>query len=390
MLKEIELNLSLFPVPALSISTGIPIKKIFILIDKLVGSFMSSHNNKEQLAKLISWSLENILADQYVEGYKSGAWGRRYPEYLRILYGGEEDFPSSISIRDSITLSAWICEAITQYIDYCDNPDLTIALRSRIDAYQKYLFRHVNPENGGFGISQMDSTGSHPINSDLRHTSWALISLDAIDDWSDDTVSVFQNACIYISKKIESLNFHKEPAITNAALHKALSNSRIASIVAPDKNLIDNYKQRIELALINSYDKRHNCWDWKDSYEDSHLESSEIDDCLSMLYTIDIECIIESDLREILVFALNTLVKNCIEDKNKVSAGIPFFIKGKLDLGTTIQLIYSIKKLEKINKIDKKLLPMLMNFISDNDARTNNIHFSYSWQLASILLLAEI
>lgn len=376
-MSEIGFSISPLP-PFISLQFNLPVEKT------LKGLF--SKTAKTKLAgDLIAWCLQEVLGDQFTEGDAAGAWSRRYPEYLEFYYG-DKVIPGDVSIRDSITFSAWVAEALVQYRSVFPTENFAKAISPRLGLLKDYLRRHYDPKIGGFGLAtRVKSRGPANIDVDLRHTAWALITLWKLGQLDLEIDEMIRKACAYISKELVTLNFTNERCWTYATLHKLLTTNGLYDLIMPIEVARHSILKRIESSIVEKFDRVNQSWE----LDSDNSSRAKIDNVLFICTTMPIKSVLDKDCANILQIAITNILKNHLMPVDKKKSAIPFCEDGKPDIGASLQILLIIFENRDFVKIQKTTQNKLLNFVVDPLSRNENLQFAYPWHLVSALRLAS-
>ena len=377
-MKNVTFTVSALP-PFVSLNFELPIEKV-------TKSFLSQNTDPILAGDLVSWCFQKVLADQYTEGSAAGAWGKRYPEYIEWLFDGKENIPSDVSWHESITISAHIAEALTQFISKCPDDNLTKAILPRLNILRDYLKRHYNSEFKGFGLATGGKYKGPPgISVDNRHTVWAIIALWYLGIKDGETNEILHNAAEFIANKLNPFTLDEKYTLTYAAFHKLLSMKGLSSVVMPSEKLRRSALKRIEGAIIDKYVPQYGSWDPDDLLDDPKIH---ITNALCVLEPIQISLCIDKECSEVLQKALVHMCEKNLITLDKKTMALPFYIGGDPDIGVTIELLWCLIKNRDVFKPKKGVIKKMVNFIADPSNQKENLVFAYSWNLSSALLLA--
>ncbi|MGE5342166.1 MAG: toll/interleukin-1 receptor domain-containing protein [Candidatus Omnitrophota bacterium] len=336
----------------------------------------------EITSNLLEWCLERIFQDQYDEGNARGAWSRMYPGYLNVLF--QED-PSNG--KETITFSTWIADALMTYWARCENKEIKDEIWKKIHRFRDYLIRHYEDQISGFGLSgPTDSVGQSTIIFDLRHTAWAVMALTRIDIEDNETSRIIRNASGKLWEQISTMNPAEQFPVTNAALHRFLSEKSLPYRLDISPHKIRNEMKRIEAELINKFNSRHYCWGW---LNDDKVTKTCIDNALTIIHILDYYSIIDVELRDQLEKAATHLLDNVLIHLDGNKAGLPFMKGSRVaapDLGTTVFFVYILIDKLRLDRNNDKIRK-LINFINSLEARLKYANYSYPWYLAPIFHL---
>ncbi len=303
---------------------------------------------------------------------------------MKFLYNGY--IPSGVSWRESITISAQIAVALTQYSSKFPNEDLAKTISQRLILFKDYLKRHYSVELGGFGLATGGKyRGSPGISVDIRHTAWAVIALWYLGAQDSEIKEMFYGSTRHISSKIESDCFTIDKyALTYAALHQILTTNKLSSVIMPSVQSCRSAQKRIEGILVDRFVHEYKSWDADDLRDDPRVS---IDNALNVLGPIQISSCIDSECSKVLKVALNHLCESLQPVGNKMMA-LPFCEEGEPDIGATIELLWCITNNQNVFKPKRNIAKKMINYIVDPSRQENNDKFAYPWNLSSALLLA--
>ena len=329
---------------------------------------------------LLNWCLEAIFSDQYENGGTSGAWSKKYSEYLNILCNGDDS-----NIRDSITFSSWIADALLNYQSHCGSVDRAKKIQLTIDRFYCYLLKHYESKIGGFGIVVPYSSGEQKIVFDIRHTAWALLALNRIGKGDRETDKMIRTSCNRFAEELEKLNIQDELPVTNSVLHRLLSNENVMFKIFTNQQIVRRKLKLLELSLIQHFNASYYCWGW---FND-HTPKMSIDNALSVMYNMNYHSIMDEELKIQFKSVLDHLLDEAIIEFDGETAALPFQKGGDADLGTTILFLYVLKKVshkwENTSRLEK-----LFNFINDPESiRKHTNRFSFPWHLAAVFYLTD-
>lgn len=333
------------------------------------------------MSEMIPFVLERMASDQLDEGVVSGGWGKGYPDYLRHLFG-KEQIPKGVSTFDTISFGSWNATALIDYARRCDEPKAASQILSRVDRFYNYVMRHLNPEDGGFGVGRTNSTGEYGIRSDIRHTVWAVFLLTQLNKSSSDCRDAIHSGTAYLSTRLGQLDFRKEWAITNAALHMAIKHSEIGPIIDSSENSRSSLASLIETALVAGFDENRNCW----SLDNVKTSKTELENNLIVLYALDPNRIESERLKAILVKLLCQLESTWIQ-RGESGLGLPFCYDDPPNVGSSIHALFLMLKHSAIHKPNTDSLSNMLDFASNAIATGNVGPNCFSWQLASLIKL---
>lgn len=377
-MKDVPISLSPLP-PYVSLNFNFPVGKILKCI-------LSRTSNHKLTSDFLAWCLQVVLADQYTEGYAAGAWSKRYPEYLKLVYD-TEDIPEDISIHDSITISAWIGTALRRYSLAFPDENLTKAVLPRLDLLKSYLIRHYNSEIGGFGLSTgARLRGPVGINVDLRHTAWAVLTLWDLGFSDPETRKMLHKAGNYITDKLDTLSSTNEYAFTYAVLHRLLSTDDVSGVLALSRTSRRAKLKRIESILVEKFDPLHESWDLE---SEPVKEGEIIDNTIDILQSMKISSCIDQECQNIMKRAVLSLIKKLLE-LNQQKMALPFYDKDEPDIGATIQFLSIIIENQDVLEVKNEIIKRMSNFVVDPSFRKGKLKYSYPWHLASVFHVASL
>lgn len=333
---------------------------------------------------LINWCISHILNDQFDTGDAAGAWSKKYPEYLKFLYG-ENGLPDDISIRDTITFSAWIAIALKHYTKIVSDNNTALLISSRLHLLKNYLERHYDEDFGGFGLmARPKSRTPISIEVDLRHTCWAMFILWELEFNDAHTDKMLKQAGSYVHARINSMIPEKERAITYAVLHKLLCTEGLSNTVFLPEGLRRKFKKRIETILVEKFDSFNGSWD----LDFESAERASIDNALFILYTIPLSSCDDNHFIETLRCAVSYLCDLRLIQLNPTTSALPFFEKGKPDIGATLLLLYILIRDQAFLPGLQQHVNSLIEFVKTESTRLTDNKFAYPWQLAMALHLS--
>jgi len=355
-------------------------------VEKIIGKFLSFNTKPILAGNLVAWCLKRILDDQYTEGNADGAWAKRYPEYIECFFKGKENIPSDVSWHESITISAYIAEALTKFISKFPDDNLTKAILPRLNILKNYLKRHYNPEFKGFGLATRGKYKGPPgISVDNRHTVWAMITLWYLGIEDRETNEILHNAAEFIANKLNPFTLNEKYTLTYAAFHKLLSMKGLSSIVMPSEKLRHSALKRIEGAIVDMYVHQYGSWDPDDLLDDPKIC---IRNALCVLKPIQISSCMDEECSEVLHKALDHICEKSLITLDEKTMALPFYEGGEPDIGVTIELLWCLIKNRDVYKPKKEVIKKMINFIADPSNQKENLGFAYPWNLSSVLLLA--
>jgi hypothetical protein len=329
------------------------------------------------------WCINLLLKDQFTEGDATGAWSRRYPDYLKFLYG-QHEIPGDISVRDTISYSAWIANALQYYARAALDQKKARLIFTKLYLLRDYLRRHYHKEVGGFGLAtRPKSRGPVGIEVDLRHTCWAMLTLWQFESGDALTDEMLRRAGAHVRSQLQRLDQARERAITYAVLHRLLTAKGLSEIVLLSETSRRAVLKRIESILVERFDRVHGSWD----LEFDPVERCGIDNALFFLYTVTPESCIDPDCTQTLKLAATHLLEaNLITLDDRTSA-IPFYEGGEPDIGATVLLLYILKRNQVVFSESDDILHQLAGFIKNEENHSKYAEFAYPWHLAAALYL---
>lgn len=330
--------------------------------------------------KPMGWPLDRIFEDQYDEGDSRGAWSKMYPGYLQALFAEDK-----LEGKDTITFSTWISDALIEHRNRCKNDEIKKEIQERINRFHDYLVRHYDPQENRFGLTVTTSTGERKVIFDIRHTAWAIMALSKIDKKNDRIEEIIRNSCAKLGKEIQGMNPAEQWPVTNAALHRILSEKFTANRIFASPEKVRRQRKILEAELINKFNDPHYCWGW---FDDNAAKAS-IDNSLMIMRTLDYDSIIDADLKAQLGKVATHLLEEVIINLEGEKSALPFMKGDKPDLGATVLFLYILKNNLKFD-MDNEALRKLMNFINDPVCRMNYADPSFTWYLSSILCLGSV
>ncbi len=342
----------------------------------------STPASKEQFItiddSLLKWCIQQVFSDQHQAGVIKGAWSKKYPAFLKALF--IDDDPTELS---TITFSSWIINSFISYLTQC-NPRTKNDINNRLDQCNNYFLKCADEKNGGIGTIIINSAGKKEIHFDIRHTAWALISLNAVSPNDDRINSLLSSTCHRLSKWLNTTDYNKELPVNLAALHRLLSISDFANRIFGSTENARGQLKRFELELINKFNKRNHCWGW---FNDEAPKTS-LNNALSIMYAIDYESIIEIDLVKQFDAVAHHLVHDVLIHRDDKKAGLPFKKTCKKpDLGTTLHFLYILKSIKY--SLPPQVRQSIESFINDPVSREKFADYSFSWHLASVFHLLK-
>jgi hypothetical protein len=327
--------------------------------------------------------MAQILVDQFSDGDAAGAWSKRYESYMHFVYGEDEKIPTDMAIRDSISYSGLIAEALIAYRRTHPNQAVSKLIFSRLQLLESYLHRHFNPKQNGFGLARLNARNERNIVVDLRHTIWAVLTLNLLGRLDSKTNEALRKAGAYLNNEITLLGSGEQRAITFAVFHKMLSTPGASNVLLIPETSRVGLLRRIEEFLIEKFDESFGSWD----LDKDPPESSGVDNALFVLSTVKLNTCKDERCVNMFRIAVERLCKISVVDVDEDKAALPFVDGGKPDIGATINLLWILWRDRTILGENKILIKRLLNFVLDPVNRENPGQFAYPWHLASCLLL---
>src|SRR4030042_4911570 len=273
--KKISFSISPFP-PFVSLNFDVP-------FEKLIGGLFRSKAKPMLAGELVAWCLQAVLNDQFTDGDVTGAWSIKYPEYIGFLYH-KGNIPPEISVRDSITISAWVAIALNKYHLAFPHGDVAKVILPRLDLLKTYLKRRYNSKIKGFGLTTSAKIrGPVGIHVDPRHTAWAILTLWELGFSDIETNKMLTDSGSYLMSELNSLS-PNEYAVTYAALHRLLSTQGVSSIITLSDLTRNAIMKRLESYIIEKYDSKYMSWD----LEPDNIERTRMDYAFDVLMSMRI------------------------------------------------------------------------------------------------------
>lgn len=373
-MEKVTVSISPFP-PFFQMNLEIPMETLF-------KGFSTYDTDKLKSAELMSWALSSILEDQFSEGDAKGAWSIRYKDYL-LYYYGSDTFPPDISIKDTITFSAWIARPLLKYCRMHATEAIGKALLPRLFSHKEYLFRRYNDKIGGFGLpSQIKLLGKYDIAVDLRHTVWAMLTLIDYDDNDPRLQSMLRKTGAYLSQQLSMISPNAERALTYSALHSLITHKTAATFLCLNEAQLAAYQKQIESVLCEKFNPLYRSWD----LEVEEISRIRIINSLLILQSIHLGSIRDRDLLQIVNNSIDGLLDSLIRiDRDRMA--LPLVEKTTPDIGASIQLLKILKQSDNLFKRDSQIVKMLLNYILDPLNRMIYNKFAYPWHLSALLEL---
>lgn len=308
----------------------------------------------------------------------------KYPEYISFLYH-KGDIPQDISVRDSITISAWVAIALNRYCLAFPDGDLAKIILPRLDLLKTYLRRRYNSKIKGFGLTtSAKMRGPVGIHVDPRHTAWAILTLWELGCSDIETNAMLNDSGSYLMKELNSLS-PNEYAMTYAALHRLLSTQGVSSIITLSDVARNAMMKRLESYIVEKYNFRYKSWD----LEPDNVERTRIDYAFDVLISMRIDSCVDEECADILRATIEHLCSTLILLPDEKMA-LPFYDGGNPDIGATIQLLSIVLENRSVLKINDDVIKKMLNFIVDPSSRREKAQFAYPWHLASALFIASM
>lgn len=376
-MEKVTLSISPLP-PFVAINVDIPIEKI-------VKGYQQLSSKHYDLALTLNWALEKVLQDQWTEEDTDavGSWSIRYPEYLSFFYH-PKPLPNDISFKDTISFSAWIVRPLLSFIKYNKDVKLKNAILPRIYHYKEYLINHFDKKKGGFGLTRYSSDRVKKLALDIRHSAWALLTLVDLKD-VDYSINeeLFTRTGKYLLNEFQDIDEPEERASTYAVMHQIITNEKTKILVSLNEHECIRIQKSIELALINKYDKYYSSWD----LEIKDKNRIKIIMAVFILMSMDIDKIVEDELSELVLEAIDTVISYMIRLDNDKMA-LPFVEGGNADIGITIQFFSILTKNKSLSEKYKKIINCLANYIFDSKTINTDFQFAYPFHISQIFYYA--
>ncbi len=370
-----------FSLPIVPSTAGEDVAKFDLTVEKVCAGPLVLNSKPKLSGDFIAWCLQLILGDQYTKGDVAGSWSKRYPEYGRFILGE--------TVRESITVSGCIAEALVKYSEEFRNDKIAKAIVPRLDLLKDYLKRHYDHKRKGVGIRPRPPKRGHSeLSINIRHNTWAVIALWhlielGIED--SETQEMLRSVAGSIKDSIGSLDSNSEWACTYSALHKLLTTNGLADFVMTSDRSRRSALKRIEGVIIDKFDAQYGSWDPDDLKKDPKVS---IDTALGVLGDMQISSCIDNECSEVLRKALGHLCEESLITLDDKTMALPFYEGGEADIGATIELLWCIIKNQDVFKPEKGVVKKMIKFIVNPSNRKGKLRFAYPWNLSSALLIA--
>lgn len=337
----------------------------------------------DRMINLIDNTLNVIAKDRYSEGSSAGGWGKDYwDRYYDDMY--PNGLPSDLRKNpDSITWTAVVLDSLRCISDSSSvtNDKFSKDFFDKIfSGTRSYLASRFSDGEAGLRVST--AGGEHIVAKNLRHTATSSFAWFRLKGDEGKFIKLISNI---IKKLIGGYPYSKERGVSVAcilgSLYLAKYSNHRESINLSDKEL-DQIISEAELALYKRYNFEYSFWDISSNSKNRQ--------CIwYSLWILKFAFALSESNNPKILNMYNSAIEKLIKLLVKMpdgSKGIPLFLDGQPDIGSTCILLElirfsPIKNDRKIKRIIKNIYYFIIKHGNDKKYLVN----TYSWTRANLI-----
>jgi TIR domain len=327
--------------------------------------------------------LRILLQDQFnAPSETEGAWSRQYNRYLHAYWGPERVRPD-VSQGASLTLTGLIVERLIKFREFAD-PGERSSVDDALQIAEQFILASQESKKGFGRLSpQKPIRGPRKIQLDLRHSSWAVRALLAMD--ADRFRPFIEPALDWLLWNIPRREASESWCWTTAPLIALLNDER-ALAYAPWA------RRRAKLLRQVEHDLKH---DFHGGYRSWVIGETGIkrwvatDNALYVLYTLAGVKVKSATLRSQIEAALQQLAAK-LRPRGRDALGLPMF-SGTPEVGPTAHLLSILADGYKDSKAVLAVeLTKMGRFVVRGLAEPIIMPLTFPWHLSGVLTTPSI